>query len=247
MTNLKVVNILITFRRWVIKMIGEHFPDLQEIIENESELVKEIAEKSKMNYRAWNHRCWLVSYMTKAQVHNELIKSRKWAEFHIGDNCCFHYRRQLMLSMLENSYVKQDGETSFNYKAEIHSVWKDELKWNELLIDRYIGREALWIHRRFLSHCWIKHFCHSHQAATPCLEDLDVFMGKELQLLRNCQNTSVNEFEDVQVQAQHAASYILWICKMSKLEDKLREVGDFKDVMIKTCPERTVLWESLLG
>lgn len=25
-------------------------------------------QSSKMNYRAWNHRCWLISYMTEEQV-----------------------------------------------------------------------------------------------------------------------------------------------------------------------------------
>lgn len=25
-------------------------------------------QRSKMNYRAWNHRCWLVSFMTREQV-----------------------------------------------------------------------------------------------------------------------------------------------------------------------------------
>lgn len=27
-------------------------------------------QRLKMNYRAWNHRCWLVSYMTREQVNN---------------------------------------------------------------------------------------------------------------------------------------------------------------------------------
>ena len=27
-----------------------------------------VLQRSKMNYRAWNHRCWLVSYMTTEQV-----------------------------------------------------------------------------------------------------------------------------------------------------------------------------------
>lgn len=25
-------------------------------------------QKSKMNYRAWRHRCWLIPYMTREQV-----------------------------------------------------------------------------------------------------------------------------------------------------------------------------------
>uniref|UniRef100_A0A2P2JX49 Uncharacterized protein MANES_08G139500 n=1 Tax=Rhizophora mucronata TaxID=61149 RepID=A0A2P2JX49_RHIMU len=55
-------------RRWVIKMIAQKCSALEEIVRKESELVEQIAERSKMNYRAWNHRCWLVSYMTREQV-----------------------------------------------------------------------------------------------------------------------------------------------------------------------------------
>ena len=57
-------------------------------------------QRSKMNYRAWNHRCWLVSYMTREQVLHELKKSRNWAGLHVADNCCFHYRRVSFLMNL---------------------------------------------------------------------------------------------------------------------------------------------------
>ncbi|KAG5624796.1 hypothetical protein H5410_010014 [Solanum commersonii] len=79
-------------RRWVIKMIAGNCSNLQEIMERESELVKKLAERSKMNYRAWYHRCWLVSYMSEEQVLQEFNKSREWAGLHVADNSCFHYR-----------------------------------------------------------------------------------------------------------------------------------------------------------
>jgi|APAra0007618328_1042625.scaffolds.fasta_scaffold10631_2 hypothetical protein len=31
-----------------------------------------LLQRSKMNYRAWYHRCWLVSYMTIEQVNHSL-------------------------------------------------------------------------------------------------------------------------------------------------------------------------------
>ncbi|GFP78724.1 9-cis-epoxycarotenoid dioxygenase nced1 chloroplastic [Phtheirospermum japonicum] len=65
--------------RWVIKMLAGKCANLQEI-------------DSKMNYRAWNYRCWLVSYMSNSQVLLELQSSRDWAGLHVADNSCFHYR-----------------------------------------------------------------------------------------------------------------------------------------------------------
>lgn len=244
-------------RRWVIKMIAENFQNLQEIIEEESQLVKNIAEKSKMNYRAWNNRCWLVCYMTRSQVLDELKKSKKWAELHVADNCCFHYRRRLILRMLEGNFVEQHEESSVSY--DVYTVWKEELQWNELLIKRYMGREALWVHRRFLSHCWIKHFATIRQELIPHLEaenginsGLNDFLGEELQLLHACLNTPADGFDDSPAQAQYAASYILYISKQIhllgeyKLQERLKEAGDLKALLRKTCPEKLLLWESLL-
>nr|GEZ48103.1 protein prenyltransferase alpha subunit repeat-containing protein 1 isoform X2 [Tanacetum cinerariifolium] len=45
-----------------------------------------------MNYRAWNHRCWLVSYVPKTKVIDELVNHRDWDGLHVADNSCFHYR-----------------------------------------------------------------------------------------------------------------------------------------------------------
>ncbi|XP_008789408.1 protein prenyltransferase alpha subunit repeat-containing protein 1-B [Phoenix dactylifera] len=247
-------------RRWVIKKVADNFQKLQEIVEEESELVKKIGERSKMNYRAWNHRCWLTFYMTRAQVLDELYKSRKWAELHVADNCCFHYRRRLMLRLLEDSLFKQDVGDSLDHKSEVAFGWVEELKWNEMLIKRYVGREALWVHRRFLSQCWVKHFATDQEALAHVSEDhydkstaLDLFLSKELQLLHACLDVSADGFEDPQIQAQHAVSYILWMSKQIPLlekcwlQERLREVGDLKVIFRRTSLERSLLWESLLN
>ncbi|XP_077229249.1 protein prenylyltransferase superfamily protein isoform X2 [Tasmannia lanceolata] len=141
-------------RRWVIKVVAERYQNLPNILERESELVEKIAEQSKMNYRAWHHRCWLVSYMTRRQVLDELNQSRKWAELHIADNCCFHYRRRLMLRLLED-YLKQDPQTYFECESDLCAVWKEELNWNELLMKHYTAREVS-SHSCFQCPCQLK-------------------------------------------------------------------------------------------
>ncbi|XP_057463140.1 uncharacterized protein LOC130753179 isoform X2 [Actinidia eriantha] len=246
-------------RRWVIKMIAGKCSNLQEIVEKESELVKKLAEKSKMNYRAWNHRCWLVSYMSKGQVLNELNKSRDWTRLHIADSSCFHYRTRLMLRMLEESWHKQNPIASCSHNAELRQLWKEELDWNEMLIKRYIGREALWLHRRFLSLVWIKHFAtdihdvssHSNSKDTTSHE-IGIFMDNELGLFRSCSTIPDNDFEDFQAHAIFSATYILWLTKQisqsleSELHEKLR-VGELETVMNKVCPEKILLLRSFQG
>ncbi|KAI9072737.1 hypothetical protein K1719_045300 [Acacia pycnantha] len=93
-----------------------------------------------MNYRAWIHRCWLVSRMKTEQALHELKRARNWAEQHIADNSCFHYRRRLLVKILEDSGCMRGVSSSYN--SDIHQLWKDELDWNRTLINRYVGREV---------------------------------------------------------------------------------------------------------
>lgn len=232
-------------RRWLIKIIAEKQYDLYELIGKESEFVKSIAEKSKMNYRAWNHRCWLVSYMSKTQMVDELNKSRKWAELHVADNCCFHYHRKLMLRILDDDFVKGDKGSVDIYASTVHSIWKDELQWNKMLLQRYIGREALWIHRRFLSQCWLKKLA-------P-IDAVDNFLCEETELLYACLDIVDDEFSDGRSQAKYAVSYVLWVSKHIDLNEeikfhkRLEEIGGLEVLLDKNCPERRLLWKKLLG
>ncbi|KAG2630762.1 hypothetical protein PVAP13_3KG545900 [Panicum virgatum] len=168
-------------RRWVLKQVAEHHQDMTELVEKESVLVKEIAERSKMNYRAWRHRCWLIPYMTRKQVLDELKKSTRWSELHVADNCCFHYRRSLLLALLDVRL--ENREDSLSWESETYLLWKEELRWNEMLIRRHQGREV------------------------------DLFITQEICLLSECLNEPADEFEESRVQAELSALYILWISK----------------------------------
>ncbi|KAK9059849.1 hypothetical protein SSX86_020553 [Deinandra increscens subsp. villosa] len=231
-----------THRRWVIKMIAGKHTNLQEVLKNESELAKRIAEKSKMNYRAWNHRCWLVSYMPESQIIDELINDRDWAGLHVADNSCFHYRTRLMTRTLEDSWCKQDLKDSPLHTAEVYQLWKEELSWSEILIKRYIGREALWLYRRFLSICWIKHFA-AHMGGT----NVDLFLDNEMLLFRSCTTIPDNVFEDYVSQAIYAATYIMWLIKQMdelqgvEIQEKMGE--EIEEVLNKVCPNKAFLWD----
>ncbi|KAL0402767.1 UNVERIFIED_CONTAM: hypothetical protein Sradi_1917500 [Sesamum radiatum] len=222
--------------RWVIKMMAGNFSNLQEIVERESELVKTLAESSKMNYRAWNHRCWLVSYMSDSQVLLELQCSRDWAAVHVADNSCFHYRARLLLQMIEN--LRHNNEPGGLSGAEFHQVWKEELDWVGMLIRRYVGREALWLHRRFLSLVWLKHLASDDQSISChyCCRsseicDISTFVKVELMLFSSCITIPDNEFGDYQAQATYSAAYIMWLAKVL-----LEEVKKVKDKNIRCLP-----------
>ncbi|XP_010693018.2 uncharacterized protein LOC104906024 isoform X1 [Beta vulgaris subsp. vulgaris] len=246
------------YRRWVIKRIAGRCPTLEVILEKESDLVRKIAEKSKMNYRAWNHRCWLISYMTKEQALHELNINKHWAALNVSDNSCFHYRRKLMLSMLGDVSDGKIVVTCIDKLESLQQLWKDELEWNERLIRRYIGREALWLHRRFLSVFWVKHFGADQHGISRLAnekgdkdEHLSIFIDNEIGFLRDCLSLPDSIFEDVQSQAIHSAAYLLWLNReiLSPSSINFNEklgVGDLRTLLNKLCPEKIRVWDCLL-
>ncbi|XP_051180487.1 uncharacterized protein [Lolium perenne] len=240
-------------RRWVITKLAQHIQDMSELIDSESLLVKQIAEKSKMNYRAWRHRCWLIPFMKPEQVLDELNKSVKWTELHVADNCCFHYRRSLLLALLDSHGV-ENGKDSLNWQSNAHLMWKEELRWNEMLIRRYQGRESLWIHRRFLSQWWLQQLMNSEETCPSKEEEslADLFLAQEIHLLSDCLSAPGDEFGETRVQAGLAALYTLWISKQDavvkgKVEERLQQsVGSLKEVLGRVSPDKSRLWTELL-
>ncbi|KAF7053369.1 hypothetical protein CFC21_061313 [Triticum aestivum] len=235
-------------RRWVIKNLAQHLQDMPELIDKESLLVKDMAEKSKMNYRAWRHRCWLIPYMKTKQVLDELNKSKKWAELHVADNCSFHYRRSLLLALLDGAANRED---SLICQSEAYLMWKEELRWNETLIRRYQGRESLWNHRRFLSQWWVQHLLSCEETSLSNESLADLFLSQEIHLLSDCLGAPGDEFGETRVQVELAALYILWISEQDaavkgKVEERLKSVGSLKEVLARACPEKSRLWTHLL-
>ncbi|CAN6479477.1 unnamed protein product [Victoria cruziana] len=234
-------------RRWLIKLVAERFQNLQDLLQKESELVERICEKTKMNYRAWCYRGWLVPYMKKQQMLNELDHTRKWMELHVADNSCFHYRRRLLLSLMMNGevYEKECGVDGAHRNCDFHSMWKAELDWNMMLINLYSGREALWVHRRFLAHQWITH-CGNES------NNVHAFLKDELQLVYACLNISDTSFGDARIQGAHAASYFLYTFKQvprseqADLQDILGKLPDLAILLNEVWPERSELWKDLL-
>ncbi|CAN1766025.1 Protein prenyltransferase alpha subunit repeat-containing protein 1, partial [Linum perenne] len=221
-------------RRWVIKNVAAKCSTLRKILEEESDLVEKMAERSKMNYRAWNHRCWLVSYMDSEQVLQELKKSKTWAALHVADNSCFHYR--MVITVLEHSEVFC-GENLFivsHINFMTFQASQEELEWNEELIKRYLGRrlsieqnllQSLWLYRRFLSLLWIRHFASdvndvsSPQKSKSSIQvNVSIFLDKELLLVNSCSEVLDNEFDDYEAQAICSASYLLWLTKVITLQ-----------------------------
>lgn len=277
-----------SYRRWLIRLIinvGAKSKEPLMVLERESDFLERIAEKSRMNYRAWRHRCWLVNHMSTQQVFTELLRTKRWAQLHVGDNCCFHYRRCLLLHLCrskssttkenkvfstEDFYGIFQNDTKEDWD-EPFMIWKDELDWNKYLIKYYIGREALWIHRRFIFHQLIQQ-PRSHHSETSSTIDSDIspkkeaptdgysyqqlhaFLDEEFELIDMCLNVPDTGFEDTTQQKEYAAMYKMWMIMQLQwingskelLERIEKERCNLKAMLEKVCPQRAVVWEGLL-
>ncbi|EPS70946.1 hypothetical protein M569_03814, partial [Genlisea aurea] len=200
-------------RRWAIKIIaGSHLGSVEEIASKESEFVKSIVERFKMNYRAWSHRCWIVSYMAYPQLLHEIEDSHGWSALHVADNSCYHYRALLLLKMAEE-IRRRGGQCS-----EFHRLWKEELHWTAALIDRFVGREALWLHRRFLALTWAKHLKDDRDFGSDHRDydgdGVGKFVKDEIVLVQSCSVVpDDDDFDDHKAQAVHSGTYISWLAK----------------------------------
>ncbi|KAL8115801.1 hypothetical protein AgCh_022341 [Apium graveolens] len=133
---------------------------------------------------------------------------------------------------------------------------KEELDWNEMLIKRYTGREALWLYRRFLALYWINQFVADvadalpHSNLTPIsTSEIKTFLDNELQLFYSCQVFSINDFDDYRAQATFSSTYMLWITRHFSQYPGIEPIlelrpRDLREVLEKNCPERSCLWNS---
>jgi len=69
----------------------------------------------------WSELVWWLCINWCLQVLDELNKSRKWAELHVADNCCFHYRR---VSFLFIHFILIVGITYFVWRVVNHTSKK---------------------------------------------------------------------------------------------------------------------------
>lgn len=93
---------------------------------------------------------------------------------------------------------------------------------NACIIKEFIiclfSKQALWLHRRFLSLCWMKQFANDinkYELIVSPSNRVGLFIDNELHLLNSCSTVPDNEFEDFQAQATFSSTYILWLTKVT--------------------------------
>ncbi|KAL3620199.1 hypothetical protein CASFOL_035111 [Castilleja foliolosa] len=164
-----------------------------------------------------------------------------------------------IVSMVES--LRQNKDPNGLSGEEFHQTWKDELDWVGTLIRRYVGREALWLHRRFLSLVWVKQHLpvdddqsssiSDHSCCTSY--DVSVFMKDEFMLLQSCINFPDDDdgFGDYLAQATHATTYITWLAKQmpKSFGAEIRKSSQYEDRLKLLLDDagKSFLWNSMVA
>ncbi|KAH7435599.1 hypothetical protein KP509_06G071400 [Ceratopteris richardii] len=240
-------------RRWtihsrILPSFSSKIPE--DLLEEEFKLVTMIADRARMNYRAWRHCSWLVQWMSLPQVFQELKRRRRWAELHVAESSCFHYRRCLFQKLL----------TEDHSSMELKNVWLEEVQWIKDLIKRYIGREALWLHQRFLFFMWIEHFKSPYSCDPPILpqssnEGVCPEVDAEILFANSCIASCINDdTEDGVRQVVYATTFKLWVilkCQQNVLKFLVpskfhsNELHDIEQLLRSKAAYQKPLWDGL--
>jgi hypothetical protein len=60
-------------------------------IEHERALCESIADLYPKNYYAWNHRLWLLAFMSMQQLEAELEMTAQWLRSHVSGMMCGNF------------------------------------------------------------------------------------------------------------------------------------------------------------
>ncbi|KAK7836227.1 hypothetical protein CFP56_022812 [Quercus suber] len=176
-----------------------------------------IKSRSKMNYRAWNHHCWLVSYMTREQRLMLRILKDSTCKLENASPGWVFFSRSEALSLASPALDFDSAALAWETTSLMQTLYIGEPL---IVLNPEIGG-ALWLHCRFLSLCWMKQFasnlhdvsCHSELKISTS-NSFNSFIDNELHLLNSCSTIPDNDFEDFQVQVTYFATYILWLTKI---------------------------------
>eukprot|EP01032_Pedospumella_encystans_P022027 gene22027-24973_t len=124
-------------------------------VETERELTRVMAEKHPKNYYAWMHRLWVLQYMSKYQLEDELYFTKTWLQGHVSDHSAVNHRLQVIKRILEQveclAYIVHRENDEATTGMDDWVVFLERMfRESEVLIWSRPGHEALWYLRRSL-------------------------------------------------------------------------------------------------
>ena len=138
-------------RRFLILFVIENFKDdnhdlIGNLVDHELKLCTKTAEKYSRNYYSWCHRLWMIQDVCKENpeiLRQEMDFLTTWIPSHVSEYSAFNYR-QVLLSKMLPKIISPEA------KLEIIS---QEYSLLDSLFAQFLGRESLFLYRRFLFSC----------------------------------------------------------------------------------------------
>lgn len=117
-----------------------------ESMEVEQRLCATMAELHPKNYYAWNHRLWLLKFMSAEQLEAELRWMHQWMRTHVSDHSAANHLEQTIIAL---SAAAAAGDAKQAFRSTLAIVLQ-QIDLASVAVDSRPGHETLWYHKRKL-------------------------------------------------------------------------------------------------
>lgn len=116
----------------------------------EQRLCASMAEQHPRNYYAWNHRLWLLQFMSVEQLEAELRWTHNWLRTHVSDHSAANHLEQTIVALSAAVGAAGSGaDTTQTFRATLATVLQ-QVDHASAAVESRPGHETLWYHKRKL-------------------------------------------------------------------------------------------------
>jgi len=129
-------------RQWILK----RHEDLINF-DNEFEIIDKAINRYATNYFAWNHKIWLLNYMTIQKLIDELKSAQSLMYKHVSDHAGWNYLLTVIKRIL-SLYEENDNNNNMN---ELKHLWNEHIEFVKKYLKEFPGHETIWYYLRILT------------------------------------------------------------------------------------------------
>ncbi|ORX43818.1 protein prenylyltransferase [Piromyces finnis] len=184
-------------RQWILK----NYPPLINY-NNEFIIIDNAVNRYSTNYFSWNHRIFLLDYMDKENLIEELKAFQNKIYKHISDHAGWNY-----LLIILKKLVIYPSSNKNTYKKEIQQLLSEHIEFVKKQLMDFPGHETIWYYQRLLSGFIYqnKEILYEH-----CEKEIQSFYDKEIEFL-NKTYLNENNSNAMIIEEKLALQYKLWL------------------------------------
>ncbi|ORX88297.1 protein prenylyltransferase [Anaeromyces robustus] len=186
-------------RQWILKRYEELIN-----FDKEFEIIEKSINRYATNYFAWNHRIWLLNYMTIQKLIDEFKSTQSSMYKHVSDHAGWNYLLTIFKRIV--SIYKEDINNK-NKLNELKILWNEHIEFVKKSLKEFPGHETIWYYLRILAGFVYqnKDIIYKNEK-----EDIISFFEKEITFINN-EYLNENNVNILLVEEKFALQYKAWL------------------------------------